>query len=210
MNYSAFPNVFHGDKYRVTISNIPTLGDMGEMRYFDNYLKSCNIPAYAMGQIISTLPEGFDVRHPEGGMRKNRDLGNLTLTFKLSEDMYNYLVLFAWMMQLKYGQIGSNHDDFFRKYSIKRLTISMLDNQKRVVSELAFTELLLLNLGSIDLNFGTTDEIPFTTEFSYEEIFYTIKNPMEGGKVLDKPINVTECATSGVSNTPTLDWDDVN
>ena len=205
-----FPNTYHGDKWRLTLSNLPTLSDMSEMRYFDNYVQSCIIPPYSMGQIISTLPDGVDIRHPEGGMRKNRDLGTLTINFVLSEDMYNYLLLFMWMMQLKYGVIDPAHNDLFRKYSIKRLTLSMLDNQKRTVAEMSFTEALLTNLGSLDLNFGRTDEIIFSTEFSYQEIFYSVKNPMENGITLDDPINITECGTSGVSDTPTLDWTDVN
>ena len=205
-NNGFFPNVLHGDKWKLTFSNIPSLTDTSQMRYFDNYVKSCVLPSYALGEIISQLPFGFQVRHPLGGMKKNQDLGNITITFKVSEDMYNYIVLFTWIQQLRYGDIDPSHTGLFREYTTKRLTLSMLDNQKRTVAEISFTNVFLAELSSLDLQFGTTDEISFTATFSYEEIFYDIKNPMVGGEVINTPINITECGTSGVPVNPELDW----
>jgi len=202
-----FPNVLHSDKWKITFSNIPTLDDMSEMRYFDNYVKTCTIPSYTMGEILSQLPMGMQIRHPLGGMKRNQELGRLEMSFNVSEDMYNYLVLFKWIQQLRYGQIDPKHDDYFRNYTIKRLIISMLDNQKRPVSTLTFTNVFLQDLGALDLNFGTTNELAFSTSFSYEEVFYDIKNPMVGGKEIDTPINVIECGTSGVPINPILDWE---
>jgi len=57
------------------------------------------------------------------------------------------------------------------------------------------------------LNYGTTNELSFSCSFSYEEIFYDIKNPMKGGKVIDTPVNVIECGTSGVPVNPILNWE---
>ena len=209
-DFSGFPNTMHSDKWRLVISNVPTLKDTSDMRYFENYLKSCTIPNYTIGEILFQLPNGFQVRHPLGGMKKNQDLGNINLTFKLSEDMYNYLLLLTWMMQLRYGQIDPAHEGYFREYNIKSLIIQMLDNQKRVIAELKFTNLFLLDLGALDLEFGSTEQINFTTSFSYEELIYEIKNPMTGGRTLDAPVNITECGTSGVPVNPDLDWDDNN
>ena len=202
-----FPNVLHSDKWKITFSNIPTLDDMSDMRYFDNYVKSCNIPSYTMGEIISQLPGGMQVRHPLGGMKKNQDLNNVSMTFKVSEDMYNYIVMFKWMQELRYGAIDSSHTDYFRKYNIKRLVVSMLDNEKRPVALVTFTNVFLQNLGELSLTFGSTDELLFSGEFSYEEVYYDIKNPMVGGKVLNAPLNILECGTSGVPINPTLNWE---
>ena len=207
MSFGAFPNVLHSDKWKITFSNIPTVKDMNQMKYFDNYVSSCTIPNYSMGEIISKMPLGVDIRHPLGGMKLNQDLNKIDLTFKLSEDMLNYLLFFTWMQQLRYGQIDKDFDDYFRKYTIKRFTLSMLDNQKRVVSEIYFTEMFLLDLGSLNLNFGTTEELSFTTSFSYQEILYKIHNPLEGGNALDTPTNIIECGTSGVPINPDLDWE---
>lgn len=202
-----FPNVLHGDKWKITFSNIPTLEDMSEMRYFDNYVKTCTIPSYSVGDILSQLPMGMQIRHPLGGMKKNQDLGQLNISFNVSEDMYNYLVFLTWMQQLRYGQINPSHDDYFRKYTIKRLIVSMLDNQKRTISEMIYTNVFLSELGSLDLVYGSTNELSFSCTFSYEEIFYDIKNPMVGGKDIPTPVNVIECGTSGVPINPILDWE---
>jgi len=205
-NNGFFPNVLHGDKWKVIFSNIPSLDDISYMKYFDNYVKSCTIPAYTIGEIISQLPEGFQIRHPLGGMKKNQELGQINITFKLSEDMYNYLILFTWIKQLRYGKINPKHNGYFRDYNIKKLIISMLDNQKRVVANLIFTNAFLMELGSLDLTYGSTDELSFTCTFSYEEILYDIKNPMIGGIDISAPINVIECGNSGVPINPILDW----
>lgn len=206
-NAGFFPNVLHSDKWKITFSNIPTLDDTSDMRYFDNYVKSCIIPTYTMGEIISQIPMGHQIRHPLGGIKRNQDLESFNITFKVSEDMFNYYTLFRWMQNLRYGTVNDGYDDFFRKYNVKRLILSMLDNQKRTVSEITFTNVFLTELGSLDLNFGSTDELSFTCSFSYEEIFYEMKNPMTGGARLTTPTNISECGTSGLDNTPILDWE---
>jgi len=205
-NHKFFPNVLHSDKWRITFSNIPTMNDVSDMRYFDNYVKSCTIPNYSIGEILSQLPMGMQIRHPLGGMKRNQDLSTLSMTFKVSEDMYNYIIMFIWIQQLRYGQINPKHDDYFRKYTIKRIIISMLDNEKRTVSEIRFTNVFLSDISQLDLNFGSTEELSFTCTFSYEEIFYDIKNPMVGGVTINTPVNVIECGTSGVPINPLLDW----
>ena len=205
-NNGFFPNVLHGDKWRITFSNIPTLDDVGNMRYFDNYVKSCTIPPYSIGEILSQLPEGWQVRHPLGGMRKNQELGQLSISFKLSEDMYNYYVFFRWIQDLRYGKVPQGYDDLFRKYTVKRLTISMLDNQKREVASLTYSNVFLMELGSLELTYGTTDELSFTCGFSYETIVHQLHDPMVGGYDPNAPTNVIECGTSGVPINPLLDW----
>ena len=201
-----FPNVLHNDKWKITFSNIPTLDDMSEMKYFDNYVKSCSVPSYHMGDILSQLPMGMQIRHPLGGMKRNQELDDLVIKFKVSEDMYNYFVMFSWIQQLRYGQINPNHEDYFRKYSIKKIIISMLDNQKRTVAELEFTNVLMGGISALDLSFGATSETEFDCTFKYEEVFYTIKNPMEGGRDICTPMNAIECGTSGVPLKPDLEW----
>ena len=82
----------------------------------------------------------------------------------------------------------------------------MLDNQKRTVAELAYTNLFLTELGSLDLTYGSTDELVFSCTFTYETVLYTRKNPMVGGEVIDTPVSIIECGTSGVPTNPFLDW----
>jgi len=203
---SFFPNVMHNDKWKLTFSNIPTLSDISDMRYFDNYVKNCTLPAYTIGEIISQLPFGFQVRHPLGGMKKNQDLGSLSISFKVSEDMYNYMVFFSWIQQLRYGEISSDHHEYFRLYTIKVLALIMMDNQKRPVATIKFTNLFLSDLGELPLTYGSTEELTFNCTFTYEEIKYEMINPMVGGSDMLAPTNIIECGTSGVPNDPTLVW----
>jgi len=162
-----FPNVYHSDKWRMTFSNIPGQA-VTQMKYYDNYIKSLTFPDYNLAEFKSDF-KGFTIRHPVGPM-VNNDLSQIQIEFKLSEDMFNYLNLFHYMQQLRYGQIDVDHDDFFRKYTVKKLNIEMLDNQKRVVSRVHFTQLFLLSLSSFSLTQGSSDEMTFTTNWSYEEI----------------------------------------
>lgn len=206
MPYRAFPNLFHNDKWIPTFSNIPTVSDNSDMRYYDNYVKSFIVPDYNLDEIYSDGTGGFRIRHPKGGMWPNKDLSQLQIEFKLSEDMLNYLLFFKWMRQIKYGEINDSHTDFFRKYTIKKLILSILDNQKRTVANLIFTELFLLNLSSMQLTMGSSEEVVFTCNFSYEEILYELKDPSVGSSNPTTPSIVEPCGTSGLSLTTSGDW----
>lgn len=200
-----FPNSLHGDKWKINFSNIPTISDISEMRYFDNYVKTCNIPPYSVGVIQSQLPDGVQINHPIGGMKKNQDLQNLAISFTVSEDMYNYLVFFVWMQQLRYGQLNPEYEGFYRNYTIDRIVISMLDNQKREIAQLIFTNAFISELSGLDLLYGSTDEMTFTANFVYEEIVYEISDPMVNGTSLQAP-TANNCGITGTSINPTLDW----
>lgn len=177
--YSMFPNVAHSDRWRITFSNIP--GSLiKDMRYYDNFVKSVVLPDYNLMEVKSEF-RGYNIRHPVAP-KVNEELSQIQIEFKLSEDMWNYLNLFDWMQQIRYGSIDSTHNDFFRKYTIKKINIEMLDNQKRVVSIMSFTEAFILSLSSLSLNQGSSDEITFTVNCSYEEVIYERKSILEGKK----------------------------
>lgn len=173
----SFPNLFHNDKWQISFSNLPTLSTIRDMRIYDNFVKSVTFPDYNMGEIYSDI-KGFRIRHPLGGMNANIDLSQLQVTFKLSEDMRNYINLFEWMQALRYGKVTgfNSEEEMFRKYTIKSINLNILDNQKRSIAVWRFTEAFLLSLSSLSLEMGTSDEVIFTTNFSYQEIFYESKN----------------------------------
>ncbi len=171
---TAFPNVFHNDKWSVAFSNLPTVGDMSDMKYYDNYVKSLTIPDQSMGEIISEF-RGFSVRHPMIP-KANVNLSPLSIDFKLSEDILNYLNLFEWMQELKYGDIDPNHDDFMRRYYIKSINLNIMDNEKRSIAILRFKRAFLLGLSAISLETGSSEEVTFNCTFSYEELTYETKS----------------------------------
>jgi len=172
-----FPNTLHSDRWQITFSNIPTLKSLRELRLYDNYVKSVTFPEYNMPEIYSDI-KGFRIRHPVAGIKANDDLGQIGIEFKVSEDMKNYANLFLWMQALKYGRsdIFKDEAEFFRLNTIKSINLSVLDNQKRPVVNWKFTEAFLLSLSSLTLNMGTSDELTFICNFSYEEIKFDIKD----------------------------------
>jgi hypothetical protein len=168
-----FPNTYHSGGWRVIISNIPTMTDITEMKYFDNYCKSIVLPDYNILEYMSFGPEMEMERHPIS--KKNEDLSQLQIDFKISEDFKNYLRFFEWMMSIRYGQIDTRLDDRLFQNTIQRITISLLDNEKRDIADIYFTELRLVNLSSIALDHGSEEEIIFTTNFTYREVGFELK-----------------------------------
>lgn len=183
----SFPNIFRGDKWYLTFSNIPTVTDRHDLRLFDNYIKSFTLPSYEMGEITSHGPLGMNVRHPVGGIKINDNLGPVSIDFKLSENMENYLYLFRWMLELKYGRLRDDYDGMIRKYYIDSLYLHLLDNQKRKTTNLKFTHVFLTNLSSLPLVFGSSPEVTFSGTFTYEEIVYSTSDPMSGGQEIESP-----------------------
>lgn len=205
----SYPNTFHNDKWRFTFSNLPGVADMGEMRYYNGYIKNLSLPDYSMGEIGSIGPYGFKIRTPIAGMKKNTDLSNLQIEFKLSEDMRNYLYFFKWMKDLRYGNLDNGkYDGLFRKYTIKSGILSILDNQKRTVVNIMFTQMFLLDLSSIQLTMGSSDEVTFVCNFSYEEIEYKTKDPTIGGSNPTTPSLILPCsATNILPTSASTDWE---
>lgn len=174
---NSFPNLFHNDKWQISFSNLPTIGSVRDMRIYDNFVKTITFPDYSMGEIHSDI-KGFRIRHPLGGVKANEDLAQLQIEFKLSEDMVNYINLFEWIQGLKYGRVENfaSEEEFFRKNTIKSINLNLMDNQKRTIAVWRFTEAFLLNIGSLSLDQGVSEEVTFSCSFSYEEIFYETKS----------------------------------
>jgi len=192
---NVYPNLFHSDRWQVSFSNLPTLESIRDMRIYDNFVKSVSFPEYTMNEIYSDTM-GFRIRHPVGGIKANTDLSQISIEFKLSEDMKNYSNLFNWMQSLKYGKVENfnKEEEFFRKYTIKSINLSILDNKKRPIAFWRFSEAFLLSLGPISLNQGISDEITFLCNFSYEEILFE-------SKLLSTN---NECSTGGESPVVTV------
>ena len=163
----SFPNTAHTGNWRVTLSNIPGVRE-NEMRYFDSFYKSIVIPDYNMIEYFSNGPLGETERHPAN--RINEDLSQIQIEFVMSENSYNYLYFLQWMLSIRYGNIDKTRDDRLWKNVIDRINIDILDNQKRDIAKIYFTEARLLNLSSLSFVFGSDEEIIFTTNFSYREI----------------------------------------
>jgi hypothetical protein len=167
----SFPNTFHSGGWKLTISNLPTMLKVSDMKFFDNYCKSVVLPDYNSLEYQASYPEGITERHPMN--RVNEDLTQLQIDFKVSEDFDNYLAFFNWMLSLRYRtDIDIRKDDRLWKNVIDRISISLLNNQKNEIARIYYTEARLVYLSSIALDYGSDREIIFTTNFSFREVGY--------------------------------------
>ena len=162
-----FPNTFRSSNWQLVFSNMPSVVDFKDMRYFTNMVKSITIPDYNINLFTSDI-QGWTIRHPEAP-KPNKELGNVLITFRMSEDMKNYMILLDFMRQVRYGQIN---DDILREYNIKEISLFLLDNQSRQAATIGFTNAFLTSLSSINLDMGNANEVDFTCSFSYEEMTY--------------------------------------
>jgi len=173
-------NTFHSDGWNCNFSNVPSLSGQAELSQFDNFVKSIVIPDYNMEEITSDYKD-FRIRHPVAP-KINTNLANIQLEFKLNEDASNYLTLFEYMRQLKYGELSDDYtDELIRKYTIRSIILSLNDNQKRTIAVMRFTEAFILSLSSLALTTGTAEEITFTVNCSYQELLYERKSIYTGG-----------------------------
>jgi hypothetical protein len=164
-------NTFHQDRFTISLSNLPTISNVGDLEMYSRMAKSVTFPDYNMTEMYSDI-EGFRIRHQAAPLL-NIDLSQLQIAFTLNEDWSNYLNLFDWMRKVKYGDVSLPNTEFFRKYTVKRINLQLLDNEKREIVVVGFSEAFLLGLSSINLEFGSSEEVVFTSTWSYEEITIT-------------------------------------
>ena len=162
-----FPNTFKSSNWQVVFSNMPSVENFKDMRYFTNMVKSVTLPDYSL-PIFKSEIQGWTMRHPEAP-KPNQNLSDLLITFRMSEDMKNYLILLDFTRQIRYGQIN---DEILREYTIKQIMVNLLDNQARPIATIGFTNAFLTNLSSVNLDMGQASEMDFSCTFSYEEIIY--------------------------------------
>ena len=174
-------NLFHGDLYRVTFSNVPKVVNVDDLTLFENYVRSVTLPEYAL-EIDKSEFMGYQIQHPVAH-KANNEMGLLQIEFKLCQSLKNYMYLFRWMQSLRYGASDTSDDVVpgveppARLDYVKMLTLSMLDNLKRTTGQFKFKHCFCVALSSLGLVTGTGEEITFTANFSYESITYEEADP---------------------------------
>ena len=163
----AVPNMFHSDKWSAIFSNIPNANPDVKIdnRLFNLYIKSVALPDLQLDTANTDFKNG-SVRQMMS--RANDNLQQLSIEFKLSEDMRNYYILYEYLVATRYGQI-LDKDKWLRNNVIDNLKISCLDNQNREIGGIIFTNAILTSIGSLSLTMGTADNVTFVTSWAYEE-----------------------------------------
>jgi hypothetical protein len=159
-------NTFHSDSFKVVFSNIPQVSIDSEkikMGVLNNYVKAVTLPDYTLEVVKSDF---MDMSRLNPSSRYNNEFSQLTIEFKLDEDMENYFYLHKWINELRKGNATKN-DTLLHESNIKSIQIILKDNQKRNRKIITFKECCLLSLGSLPLEFGSSQEILFTCTFDY-------------------------------------------
>lgn len=167
----SLPNVAHSDKFSVTFSNIPgyvpSVGsNVDNMNLYDLYVKEVNFPGMAL-TLVQTNFRNYEINHPSS--KSNDNLGDITITFKMSEGMLNYYYIFRWIKNLR-ETVNVNSEEFFRNNFIKQIRLSVLDNQKRAKFYYDFSNGFVIDLSSINFTNGIDEEITFTVTIKYEDV----------------------------------------
>ena len=162
----AYPNNFSSDSWRLSFSNIPQLdGDPKvDMLLIDTYIKTVTIPDLSIDTINSEFL-GSSSRHVSS--RTNDNLAQVALEFVLSEDMKNYNYFYQWFQMLRHGK---TQERLFKDCVAKEVSVELLDNQKRVVNKMKFTNCILNSVGSLNLTQGVSELITFSVLLQYQEM----------------------------------------
>jgi hypothetical protein len=161
-------NTFHSDNFQVIFSNIPQpIEDTEKIKIgvLNNYVKMVTLPDYNLETIKSDF---FNMSRSNPSSRYNSELSQLTIEFKLDEDMDNYFCLHKWMNELRKGN-PTKDNTLLHESNISSIQFILKDNQKRNRKIMTFKECVLISLGSLPLEFGTAQEVLFTTTFEYHD-----------------------------------------
>jgi len=160
-------NTFHADSWMINFSNIPGMTNPADLVVFDQFVKSVNMPEFSGENENSDVFIGFRAEHPIGHSL-NREVGMLQVEFKLNESISNYIFLFNWMWNIKYGQNINTPSGLLRDYVCKEINLIILDNMKRTQGKFSFTKATCIGLSAIPLTYGTSEEITYMANFDYE------------------------------------------
>jgi hypothetical protein len=166
-------NLWHNDLWTISFSNIPSVTTITDLDIFNQFVKSVNFPEYSGENENTDQFIGFRAEHPIGHSL-NREVGMLQVEFKIDEQFKNYIHLFTWMQNIRYGQ---NIDtELLRDYVCKEISLTILDNLKRTQGRFSFTKATCIGLSAIPMAYGTGEEVTFMANFDYEQVLWNPEN----------------------------------
>jgi hypothetical protein len=160
-------NTFHSDKWRLSFVGIPTVINVNDLSLFDNFAKTVTVPDFTIDMDRTFELLGYQIQEPVAH-KVNKDLPNLTVEFKLVENLQNYYLLWQWIRNIKYG-INVPKNTHLKDYNCS-INLEMLNNMKKTIMTFKYTKCFCLSLSSLALTSGTGEEMTFSAEFSHEQI----------------------------------------
>jgi hypothetical protein len=158
--------------WQISLSNLPTVTDPKDMALFEKLVRNVNLPEYNV-EVDSEVFQGHAIVTPQAG-EQNVQRSLLMINFKLSQYMRNYLLLYTWMQNIRYG---SNIVGLARKNVVSTLSVKILDNNKRLFGWFDYTNALCVGLSALPFNLGVGAEIEFTTSWQYEQALFQYADP---------------------------------
>ena len=125
------------------------------------FVQSVNVPSVSVGSV--SIPTPF-TRIPVTG--DHLSFGDLTLTFKIDEDMANYIELFNWVKAIGKPDSFTQYDPA-QQYSDATLTV--LSSAYRTKREIVFYDIYPVELGGFSFltTAGDVDYVEAMVTFRY-------------------------------------------
>lgn len=120
------------------------------------FVTDVNIPSINLGYV--ELPSPFKIIELPGD---KLDFGDLTITFKVDEDLANYLEIFNWVYNLGFPETTQQFANLRNAKNgdaggiFSDATLSILSSSMKPNAEVVFEDLFPISLS--DVNFTTTD-----------------------------------------------------
>jgi len=160
-------NVFHSDNFRVTFSNFPKVFDRGDeyfdLRPWEYFVKNVTIPDSSLETQNIDFMNATQITPMS---KANDNLPALSIEFTADEQLSNYYYMWSFVKKTRFGNLNVPS---LRANVIKEISIDCLDNQHKIVSRIVFKNCLITSVGALNLESGTSNEITFGVNFSYEE-----------------------------------------
>lgn len=160
----AMPNTQHASKWKITLSNIPSIGEQVPSNLYDEYIKGVTIPDSSITMINSDF---MDYQYITPGTKGNTEYFQLLLEFAVSENLLNYFNFHKLLLMTRFEE---SEEKRLKDICIKQITVDFRDNQKRKVATMAFKNCFLTNISSLPLVYGSPEELSFTSTFNYQEL----------------------------------------
>ena len=164
-------NSFHNSNFKVLLSDLPTLESQTDTYLYNDFIRGISLPSYSMSLLTSNF-KGETTLH-NAGSRNNEDLGEVSITFGLTEDLLNYFYMTQFMMDTRYAENDSKDEDPRMKNNyIDSIVVDFLSNQKLVNAKIKYSKCFPTNISGLDLQVDNGDEMRFTVTFKYEEMHF--------------------------------------
>lgn len=132
--------------------------------------QSIELPGISIGEIAVPNPNTY-LKKPGGRV----DFSDLTVEFKIDEEMKNYIEVYDWIIGLGYPENSSQYTAIKNQGVRTEGSIIILTSHNNPSKEFVFEELWPKNLSSIRFNTSETDVTYLTASVTFSFRNFTIK-----------------------------------